>query len=84
MIWFVLGIILLIVADRVLTPKLLCSVTYRARIDCIMAEPKETVTLESTVENHGRLPIPFVRLQVQLPIEAVITDDACRSHIAIP
>lgn len=80
MIWIVLGIILLIIVDRVLTPKLLRSLTYRAEINCIMTEPNETVTLESTVENHRRIPIPFIRLQIQLPLDAAISDAACRSH----
>lgn len=80
MIWFLLAVILLVIIDRWLTPKMLRSLTYHGEIDRIMAEPNEPITLNATIENHGKLPVPFVRLQQQLPLGATVCDEAQITH----
>ena len=75
MIWLCLAVVVLIILDRILTPKLLATLKYESRFDCIMAEPNEPVTLESTIENSRRLPVPFVRLQHRLPSDAELCDE---------
>ncbi len=80
MIWFLLAMLVLAVIDRWLTPKLLNSLTYHAELDRIMAETNEPITICSTIENHRRLPIPFVRLQQHLPLGATLCDEAQKTH----
>ena len=43
--------------------------------DRLLAEPGQPVTWSSTVENHSRLPIPFVRLVQNFPLEAGVQAD---------
>ena len=46
------------------------SLHFKGEADRIMAEPGETIIFRSTVENHSRLPIPFVRLSEDFPDNA--------------
>lgn len=43
---------------------------FKGEVDHTLAEPGEVITWSATVENHSRLPIPFVRLQEIFPVEA--------------
>ena len=76
MIWVCLAVIILIILDRIFTPKLLAALRYSARFDRVIAEPNEPITLQATIENSKRLPIPFVRLQHQLPPDAELCREA--------
>lgn len=67
-----LAITLLVLAEKYGTPASLESLRFRGNPDKILVEPGETVTWESTVENHKRMPVPFVRLQLRFPAEATL------------
>ena len=43
---------------------------FKGEADHTLAEPGEVITWNATVENHSRLPIPFVRLKEIFPAEA--------------
>lgn len=44
-------------------------IRFSGQCDTLLAEPGQKVTWSSTVENHSRLPIPFVRLELRFPNE---------------
>ena len=48
------------------------SLHFKGEADRIMAEPGEAIVWRSTVENHSRLPIPFVRLSEDFPDHATL------------
>jgi uncharacterized protein (DUF58 family) len=68
-------VIALAIAEYFWAPYALRALRLRSSTDKIMAEPGETITLIATVENHARLPIPFVRVHERLPFEAQIQGD---------
>lgn len=51
------------------------NLSFKGRCDREMAEPGQTFTWSGTVENHGKLPIPFVRLMEQFPFRTQIHAD---------
>lgn len=55
---------------------------FRGQCDTVLAQPGQTVTWTSQVENHGPLPIPFVRLELRFPNAMTVGEDAgwVRSH----
>ena len=65
----------LAVAEYYWAPYAMRALRLHCSTDRIMAEPGEVITLHATVENHARLPIPFVRIHERLPFEAVICGD---------
>jgi len=56
--------------ERFWAPYALKSLHFKGESSHVMAEPGETVTWRGTVENRGRLPIPFVRLTESFPVQA--------------
>ena len=58
------------------------AIRFKGEADHTLAEPGEEITWSATVENHSRLPIPFVRLQETFPIEAMhhASDSWVRLH----
>lgn len=48
---------------------------YAVACDTLLAEPDQLVTLTSTVENQGRLPVLYVQLLEQLPAGAELQED---------
>jgi hypothetical protein len=77
MIWIVVGsaIALLLWLDRQWGPFALRSLRLKSGCDKQMAEPGETVTWTATVENTGRLSVPFVRLVQHFPAAAQVLGD---------
>lgn len=61
---------LLAALERFGTPASLAALRFRGSTDRILAEPGEVLTWSSSVENHSRFPIPFVRLQLPFPADA--------------
>ena len=61
---------LLAALERFGTPASLAALRFRGSTDRILAEPGEVLTWTSSVENHSRFPIPFVRLQLPFPADA--------------
>ncbi len=69
MIWICIAIagVTLFLLERFWMPAALNALKFRGKCDKIMAQPGEVVTWHSTVENHSRLSIPFVRLNISCP-----------------
>ena len=84
MIWLVLILILLILAllEMVWMPAALKALKFKGTCDIRMSEPGQSIIWNGTVENHSRLPIPFVRLQELFPAEAQVlgNPDWIKSH----
>lgn len=82
--WMILILagILLLVLEKIWAPFALQSLHIKGSCDHILAEPGETITWSATVENHSRLPIPFIRLQENFPAQAEVCADSKweRSH----
>ncbi len=53
----------------------LSSLSLSNSCDLALAEPGQTVTWSTTVDNYSRLPIPFARLVQNFPIEAEVLED---------
>lgn len=53
----------------------LSSLRIRGSCDRLLAEPGQDVTWSATVDNYSRLPIPFVRLVQDFPLEASVQAD---------
>ena len=62
----------LVLLEHFWMPAALKALEFRGKCDRVMAEPGETVVWSGTVENHSRLPIPFVRLRESFPHEVTI------------
>lgn len=77
MIWIaiILAVVALVVLERLWMPAALNALKYHGKCDKVMAEPGEIITWHGTVENHSRLPIPFVRLIQNFP-----TDTELHAH----
>ena len=52
------------------------SLQLHCSCDRVLAEPGQAVTWSARVENHSRLPIPFVRLVQNFPLEAKTQEDS--------
>lgn len=80
----VLGVLILgfFLLERKWAAFALRSLHIRSQWDRQLAEPDQPITQSATLENHSRLPIPFVRLVLSFPGEAKPqADDAwCKSH----
>lgn len=70
--WFLLGLAALVLAllEHFWAPRALRALRFKGGTDRAIAEPDEAVTWTGTVENHSRLPIPFVRLTENFPLQA--------------
>lgn len=77
MIWFVVLLFAgaLLWLERKWAPFALTKIRFRGQCDRILARPGETVTWTSTVENHSRLNIPFIRLELRFPMDMVPSSD---------
>ncbi len=77
MIWVILILtaVLLAVLEKFWAPKALKSMHFSGDISKVLAEPDEPLNWQATVENHSRLPIPFVRLQGSFPVYAKAQGD---------
>lgn len=86
MIWIfvILTILALFYLERRWAPHALEHLRFSGECDLTLAQPGETVRWKSTVENHSRLPIPFVRLELRFPNELVPaeSDRWLRDHCA--
>ena len=73
MIWIfvILIILVLLFLERKWAPYALSFLRFSGECDRILAQPGEAVIWKSTVENHGRLPVPFIRLELRFPNELV-------------
>lgn len=71
MIWTLVILAVLIVAylERRWAPYALQQLRFHGQCDTLLAQPGQSVTWTSTVENHAPLPIPFVRLELRFPNE---------------
>lgn len=69
MIWLfvLLAVLALAFLEKKWAPYALRFIQFKGQCDRILAQPGETVTWTSTVENHSKLPIPFIRLELRFP-----------------
>lgn len=69
MIWFfvLLAVMALAWLESRWAPYALRFIKFHGQCDKILAQPGESVTWTSTVENHSRLPVPFIRLELRFP-----------------
>ena len=83
MIWIlvILAIVILSLLERRWAPYALQRIQFHGQCDKILAQPGETVTWTSTVENHSPLPLPFVRLELRFPNELKATNNDNRSRL---
>lgn len=72
--WLLIAIaaVLLILADRYWGPYALRKLRVGAECDQILTEPGQVVTLHTRVENHSRLPVPFIRLKMIFELDVSI------------
>lgn len=77
MIWIVVALaaVMLLWLDRQWRPRALRSLRLKSQSDKQLVEPGETVTWSATVENTGRLGVPFVRLVQHFPVGAQVLGD---------
>lgn len=68
----VLAALLLVWLERKWMPHAIRSLTFRGGPDRLLAEPGDRIVWSSTVENHSRLPIPYVRLTSSFPTDALL------------
>ena len=84
MIWIfvILAVAVLYYLERRWGPYALQFIHFSGQCDKVLAQPGETVTWTSTLENHSRLPIPFVRLELRFPndLNASGPDHWVRTH----
>lgn len=71
----ILAVAVLAVLEKYWAPAVLKALRMKGSCDRVMAEPGEVVTWSAAVENHSRLPIPFVRLTEHFPSQAKVTGD---------
>lgn len=71
MIWLILilAVTLIALLERFWAKYAMDYIRFSGECDTLLAEPGQTVTWHSRVENHSRLPIPFVRLELRFPNE---------------
>lgn len=71
MIWVILllAVIALVLLERFWANYAMEYVHFSGECDTLLAEPGQRVTWRSTVENHSRLPVPFIRLELRFPNE---------------
>lgn len=67
-----LAVILLAVLEKKWAPLAMKHLGFHGSCSKPWAEPGEKVTYTASVENRGRLPIPFVRAEENFPVEARI------------
>ena len=77
MIVVVLGVVILgfVLLERKWSEIAVRALHIRSEWDRILAEPDQPVTLRVTLENYSRLAIPFVRLVLSFPGEAIPSGD---------
>ena len=84
MIWLlvILTVLVLMVLERRWAPYALKLIQASSQGSSLLAQPGETVTWTTTVENHSRLPIPFLRLELRFPneLKAAGSDLWIRGH----
>lgn len=71
----ILGTAVIALLEYYWAPYSLRSVRFRGKCSKGLVQPGEIVTWSGTVENTGRLPIPFVRLMEKFPFQAQIHAD---------
>lgn len=71
----ILAVVLLLALQKFWAPYALASLRFKGSCDHILAEPGETVTWTATVENHSRLPVPFIRLVENFPNQTQVAAD---------
>lgn len=78
-------VVLLVVLEKFWMPSALGAIRREGSCDHYLAEPGETVIWTSKVENHGRWPVPFVRLREEFPGKARILaeEEWLRSHCRV-
>lgn len=78
----ILAVLALAVLEKYWAPMVLKVLQCRGSCDRLCAEPGEEIIWSATVENHSRLPIPFVRLWQSFPVRARVHGDEkwIRSH----
>lgn len=82
MIWviLILAAVMLVVLERCWSHYAMKAVRFCEESDCLMAEPGETVLWRAALENHSRLPIPFVRLCAYFPNQVtLLTEEGGRA-----
>lgn len=77
MIWAILlaAAAILAILERLWESAAMRALRFRGSSDLLLAEQGQTVTWSGSVENHSRLPIPFVRLRESFPIQAKVQGD---------
>ena len=83
MIWILITLAAAVLAlmERYWTDFALRALRFKGSLDRTFAEPGEIISWSATVENHSRLPIPFVRLTETFPLEAeIMTDRSSRAE----
>ena len=70
----ILAVAILALLEKFWAPAALKALRREGQCDRALAEPGETLTWTSKVENTGSLPIPFVRVKEDLPACAVIKE----------
>ena len=71
MIWIfvILTVLVILFLERRWAPYALQYIRFSGQCSTLLAQPGEKITWTSTVENHSRLPIPFLRLELRFPNE---------------
>lgn len=84
MMWLfvIFAVIALTFLERKWAPYALHLIQFHGQCDKVLAQPGDTVTWSSTVENHSRLPIPFIRLEVRFSNALKVKESAhwVRTH----
>lgn len=77
MIWAILlaAAVFLAVLERLWESAAMKALRFRGGSDLLLAEQGQPVTWSGAVENHGSLPIPFVRMKEAFPIQAEVKGD---------
>lgn len=83
MIWLLvaLAVVVLVLFEKYWADFALRSLRFKGSLSRPFAEPGEIITWSATIENHSRLPIPFVRLTESFPPEASIVSDRNSSPV---
>lgn len=63
--------LLVVLLERRWAKYALNALEFQLSVEPALAEPEQVVTCRFTVKNHSRLPIPFVRLTLDFPREAM-------------
>lgn len=84
MIWIlvILALVILYYLERRWAPYALQKIQFHGQCNTLLAQPGEQVNWTSTVENHSKLPVPFVRLELRFPneLKGNESDHWIRSH----